>query len=81
MKRLNKGKQMKSVLTIPSPNGDEKLFGKHPTQKPVKLLERIIIESTKEDDLIFDPFSGSSTTGIAAIKLNRFLYNQMINFI
>lgn len=72
MRNLNKGKQMKTVWTIPAPNGEEKKFGKHPTQKPLQLLERIVLASTKEGDLIFDPFSGSSTTGIAAIKLNRF---------
>lgn len=48
-----------------------KKFGKHPTQKPLELLERIILASTIEGYLIFDPFSGSSTTGVAAIKLNR----------
>ncbi len=72
MRRINKGKQMKTVWTIPAPNGNEKIFGKHPTQKPLQLLERILLASTKEGDLIFDPFSGSTTTGIAAIKLNRF---------
>jgi site-specific DNA-methyltransferase (adenine-specific) len=71
MRKLNGGKQMKTVWTIPAPNGDEKEFGKHPTQKPIQLLERIILASTRENDLIFDPFSGSSTTGLAAIKLNR----------
>ncbi len=72
MRKLNSGKQMKTVWTIPAPNGEEKEFGKHPTQKPLKLLERIVLASTKVDDLIFDPFAGSSTTGIAALKLNRF---------
>jgi len=71
MREINLGKQMKSVWTIPSPNGNEKIFGKHPTQKPVQLLERIILASTQEGDLVFDPFSGSSTTGVAAIKLRR----------
>lgn len=71
MRNLNKGKQMKTVWTIPTPNGDEKIFGKHPTQKPLQLLERIVLASTKVGDLIFDPFAGSSTTGVAAIKLNR----------
>lgn len=71
MRKMNKGKQMKSVWTIPAPSADEKIFGKHPTQKPVELLERIILASTNENDLIFDPFSGSSTTGIAAINTNR----------
>lgn len=72
MRKLNGGKQMKTVWTIPTPNGDEKLFGKHPTQKPLRLLERIILACTREKDLIFDPFAGSSTTGLAAIKLNRY---------
>jgi len=71
MREMNLGKQMKSVWTVAAPNGDEKDFGKHPTQKPVALLERIILASTNEGDLIFDPFAGSSTTGVAAIRLRR----------
>ncbi|HOK10404.1 MAG TPA: site-specific DNA-methyltransferase [Candidatus Hydrogenedens sp.] len=72
VRELNEGKQMKTVWTIPAPNGNEKEYGKHPTQKPLQLLERIILASTLEGDLVFDPFAGSSTTGISAIKLNRF---------
>ncbi len=72
MKKINNGKQMKTVWRISSLNNNEKVFGKHPTQKPIQLLERIILASTKEGDLLFDPFSGSSTTGVASIKLNRF---------
>ncbi len=71
MREINAGKQMKSVWTIAAPNGNEKVFGKHPTQKPIQLLERIILASTDKNDLIFDPFSGSATTGVAAIKLSR----------
>jgi len=71
MRELNDGKQMKTVWRMSTPNGGEKEFGKHPTQKPVALLERIILASTREDDLIFDPFSGSSTTGVAAIQTHR----------
>jgi site-specific DNA-methyltransferase (adenine-specific) len=71
MCEMNSGKQMKSVWTMTAPNGDEKGFGKHPTQKPVQLLERIILASTTEGNLVFDPFSGSSTTGVAAVKLRR----------
>jgi site-specific DNA-methyltransferase (adenine-specific) len=71
MRNMNNGKQMKSVWSLRAPNGDEKGFGKHPTQKPVALLERLILASTTENDLIFDPFSGSSTTGVAAVKVDR----------
>lgn len=71
MRKINFGKQMKSVWKMAAPNGEEKDLGKHPTQKPVALLERIILASSSESDLIFDPFSGSSTTGVAAVKLKR----------
>ncbi len=66
-----KGKQMRSVWSINTPKKIEKTFGKHPTQKPTDLLKRIILASTNEGDLILDPFTGSSTTGIMAYKLNR----------
>ncbi len=71
MREINGGKQMKSVWTISAANTVEKKLGKHPTQKPIYLLERIILSSTTEGNLIFDPFTGSSTTGIAAIQLKR----------
>lgn len=71
MKKTNNGKQMRNVWEISSPSATEKKFGKHPTQKPVELLKRIILASTKEGDLILDPFCGSSTTGVAACLLNR----------
>lgn len=71
MKELNGNKQMKDVWTTSLTKPSEKKHGKHPTQKPLELLERIILASTNEDDIILDPFCGSSTTGIAAIKLNR----------
>jgi site-specific DNA-methyltransferase (adenine-specific) len=57
--------QMRSVWCIPTPKNGEKEFGKHPTQKPLALLKRIILASTNEDDIILDPFCGSGTTGIA----------------
>ena len=63
--------QMRSGWVISTPQSNEKIFGKHPTQKPLALLERIIEASTKENDLILDPFMGSVTTGVAALKLNR----------
>lgn len=71
MKELNDNKQMKDVWTTSLTKPSEKKQGKHPTQKPLELLERIILASTNEEDLILDPFCGSSTTGIAASKLNR----------
>jgi len=71
MREMNQGKQMRNVWEISAPSGEEKKFGKHPTQKPVNLLTRIILASTKEGDLVLDPFCGSSTTGIASALLNR----------
>lgn len=71
MKKMNNNKQMKDVWTISLTKPSEKKQGKHPTQKPLELLERIILASTVENDLILDPFCGSSTTGIAANKLKR----------
>lgn len=71
MKQLNKGKQMKNVWRINAPGRDEKLYGKHPTQKPIELINRILLASTKENDLVLDPFCGSGTTGIAALESGR----------
>jgi site-specific DNA-methyltransferase (adenine-specific) len=71
MRDMNDKKQMKSVWTITAPNSNEKKFGKYSTQKPIQLLERIILSCTNKGDIIFDPFSGSSTTGVAAINLQR----------
>ena len=64
-------KQMRSVWSIPHTPPSEKIHGKHPTQKPIKLLHRIITASTNENDLILDPFCGSGTTGVVAKHLNR----------
>ncbi len=63
--------QMRSVWAITTPKPNEKVFGKHPTQKPVELLRRIILASTNKNDIILDPFTGSSTTGIVAHALGR----------
>lgn len=71
MKEINGGTQMRDVWTLPAIAKWEKSCGKHPTQKPLPLLARIILASTKENDWILDPFAGSSTTGIAASLLNR----------
>ncbi len=65
------GKQMRSVWHIPLTSQDEKRQGKHPTQKPLELLKRIVVASSNPGDIILDPFSGSATTGLAAHSLGR----------
>jgi len=64
-------KQMRSVWAISTPKNGEKKYGKHPTQKPETLLERIVLACSEENDIILDPFCGSATTGVAALKNNR----------
>jgi len=64
-------KQMRSVWSIGPPKAGEKKFGKHPTQKPLDLLRRIVIASSNKNDVILDPFTGSSTTGLAAYEYGR----------
>ena len=71
MKQINGGKRMSDVWNIPTTGLWEKTCGKHPTQKPLRLLYRIILASTQEGDLVLDPFAGSCTTGIAANLLGR----------
>ncbi len=71
MKAINEGKQMTDVWRLPAIGRWEKSCGKHPTQKPLALLTRIILASTDENDWILDPFAGSSTTGIAASLCGR----------
>lgn len=85
MRDMNNQKQMKSVwydirwdnldnqvlLEIMPPSKDEKRFGKHPTQKPVMLLKRLLMAASANNDLVFDPFMGSGTTALAAIQLGR----------
>lgn len=65
------GRQMRSVWSIPTPPASEKLQGKHPTQKPLDLLDRILSASTNPGDLVLDPFSGSGTTGLSALRVDR----------
>lgn len=72
MKEENGGKQMKDVWTGSLTRPSEKSFGKHPTQKPEYLLERIIKASTDLGDIVLDPFCGSGTTGVVANRLGRF---------
>lgn len=64
-------KQMRSVWHLPLTKKSEKSFGKHPTQKPEALLERIVLASTNKGDTILDPFCGSGTTGVAALRHGR----------
>lgn len=71
MRKLNGYKQMPDVWHLPAIARWEKSCGKHPTQKPLSLLSRIILASTTENSWILDPFCGSGTTGIAASLLNR----------
>lgn len=71
MKQLNGDKQMKDVWKMPAIAPWEKSCGKHPTQKPLSVLTRLILASTKQNDWILDPFTGSSTTGISANLANR----------
>ena len=71
MTRINGGLQMRDVWQLAPIEPWEKEFGKHPTQKPLSLLARVILASTKPNAWILDPFTGSSTTGIAASLLHR----------
>lgn len=71
MKEMNNNKQMKDVIVGALTPKKEKEYGKHPTQKPEYLLERIILASTPAGSLILDPFIGSGTTAVVAKKLKR----------
>jgi site-specific DNA-methyltransferase (adenine-specific) len=64
-KLKNENTQMRSVWSIPSSKGKEKEYGKHPSQKPLDLLKRVVLASTNENNIVLDPFCGSGTTGIA----------------
>lgn len=70
-KLKNPRKQMRSVWSISTTTRKEKIHGKHPTQKPLALLNRIVTAASNEGDIILDPFCGSATTGVAAIQNNR----------
>ncbi len=64
--------QVSSVWRIPTVPRREKLHGRHPTQKPLRLVRRALLASTREGELVLDPFCGSGTTGVAAKELGRF---------
>jgi site-specific DNA-methyltransferase (adenine-specific) len=68
---LHRPSSPRNIWTLSAPSSDEKLHGKHPTQKPIALIERCLLASTNPGDLVLDPFMGGGTTAIAAIKLNR----------
>ena len=67
----NPDKQMRSVWAVGTPKREEKAHGKHPTQKPLALMERIIRAASNKGDLVLDPFCGSATTGVAALRNGR----------
>jgi modification methylase len=76
LKAGNDGVQMRSDWTLPLCTGEERLKGRdgkklHPTQKPESLLARVILSSSRPDDLVLDPFSGTGTTGAVARRLGR----------
>ena len=62
---------MKNVWRFTAPGKDEKAHGRHPTQKPLKLIERCLEASTQPGDVVLDPFAGSGSTGVAALGLGR----------
>lgn len=68
---MNGGKQMRDVWTGSLTKPSEKEEGKHPTQKPEYLLERIVLASTEEGQVVLDPFCGSGTTGVEALQFGR----------
>ena len=72
MRQLNNNKQMKDVWTTNTVGKSQKVFGNHPTQKPIEILERIVLASTNEDAIVLDPFNGSGTTGVACMNHNRY---------
>ena len=74
------GKQMKTVWTMPAPGRAEKTFGKHPTQKPVALVERCLLTATRENDLVLDPFLGGGTTAVACLRTYRLFVGIELDF-
>ena len=71
MKSDNDGKQMKSVWEFKAAPAREKQHGKHPTQKPVELIDRCLRAATNPGDIVLDPFAGSGSTGVAAVAIGR----------
>lgn len=71
MKQANDGRQMKNVWRFAAPGAEEKRHGRHPTQKPLALIERCLAASTEPGMRVLDPFAGSGSTGVAALRLGR----------
>jgi len=71
MRQANGGTQMKTVWRMTAPGKSEKIHGRHPTQKPLSLLERILLASCPPGSAVLDPFNGSGTTGVAAVRLGH----------
>jgi len=68
---LRAGKQMRSVWSIPNTPKREKIYGAHPTQKPLQLMNRLVALCTKSGDTVLDPFCGSGSTGVASVRQGR----------
>jgi site-specific DNA-methyltransferase (adenine-specific) len=71
MRAENGGKQMKTVWRFKAPSKEERVYGSHPTQKPLALVSRALRASSAPGDVVLDPFCGSGTTGVAAVSLGR----------
>lgn len=70
-KQLNGSKQLRNVWQIPYPSPKERKFGKHPSQKPIEVISRIMLIATRKNDIVLDCFSGSGTTGVVAQSFGR----------
>lgn len=71
MKQMNEGKQMRNVWDITSTPQRERILGKHPTQKPIKIIERLVLGLTNRGDYILDPFMGSGTLPLVCMLNDR----------
>jgi site-specific DNA-methyltransferase (adenine-specific) len=72
MNSLDPDSQVSPIWRIPSVPMRQKSHGRHPTEKPLRLIRRAVLASTGEGELVFDPFCGSGTTTVAAKELGRF---------
>ena len=71
LKEINGGVQMRNMWNIPSTSTSEKKHGKHPSQKPIELISRLVIGASSKNDMIIDPFMGSGTLPIVALMTDR----------